>query len=411
MVFFEIHQSAYRKCHNTETALVKITNDLLLSADSKKISVLALLDLSAAFDTLDHIILLNRLKSFGFSGTVLNWFKSYLEERTQCVKINDLFSDDVSLPFGVPQGSVLGPLLYTLYTIPLGRIIQKHNLNYHFYADDTQLYLSIEPHDVNDLIFSVEKCIEEVKSWMEVNKLKLNDDKTEVVLINPKKYAIENDHLFIGEEKVEFANSAKNLGVIIDENLNMNCHVTNISRAIYLEIRKLKHMSKFVNESSLKTLATSFVLSRLDYCNALFKNMNNYQFDKLQKLQNFAAKVVLGKSLYDHVTPCLIELHWLPVKFRVDYKIAVLTFKCLNGLAPPYLSCLIELYIPSRSLRSASQNLLKTKVTKFKSLGDKCFSFTAPCVWNQLPFELRAEKSFEIFKKKLKTHYFKEAFY
>ena len=139
--------------------------------------------------------------------------------------------------------------------------------------------------------------------------------------------------------------------------------------------------------------------------------MNNYKFDKLQKLQNFAAKVVLGKSLYDHVTPCLIELHWLPVKFRVDYKIAVLTFKCLNGLAPPYLSCLNELYIPSRSLRSASQYLLKTKVTKFKSLGDKCFSFTAPYVWNQLPFELRAEKSFEIFKKKLKTHYFKEAFY
>ena len=190
----------------------------------------------------------------------------------------------------------------------------------------------------------------------------------------------------------------------------MNCHITNISKAVYLEIRKLKHMSKFVNESSLKTLATSFVLSRLDYCNALFKNMNNYQFDKLQRLQNFAAKVVLGKSIYDHVTPCLIELHWLPVKFRVDYKIAVLTFKCLNGLAPQYLSDLIQLYVPSRSLRSASQNLLKTKVTKFKTLGDRSFSFTAPSIWNSLPFDLRCEKSIDSFKKKLKTHYFKEAY-
>ena len=214
---------------------------------------------------------------------------------------------------------------------------------------------------------------------MHVNKLKLNDDKTEAVLINPKKYNIENDHILIGEEKVEFANTAKNLGVFIDNNLNMNCHVTNISKAIYLEIRKLKQMSKFVSESSLKTLASSFILSRLDYCNALFKNMNNYQFDKLQKLQNFAAKVVTGKSLYDHVTPCLIDLHWLPVRFRVDFKIAVLTFKCLNGLAPQYLSSLIESYVPSRSLRSGSQNLLKTKVTKFKTLGDKCFAFTAPC--------------------------------
>ena len=103
-------------------------------------------------------------------------------------------------------------------------------------------------------------------------------------------------------------------------------------------------MSRFVNETCLKTLATSFILSRLDYCNALFKNLNDYQIQSLQKLQNFAAKVILSKTLYDHVTPCLIHLHWLPVQFRIDFKIALLTFKCLNGLAPLYLSSLIEIY-------------------------------------------------------------------
>ena len=151
---FEEHQSAYRKCHNTETALVKISNDLLLSADNKDVSILVLLDLSAAFDTIDHCILLNRLReSFGLDGTVLNWLKSYLTERKQCVKIDNYFSSELHLPFGVPQGSVLGPLLYTLYTVPLGCIIKKHNLNYHFYADDSQLYLSIKPTHINDLIF------------------------------------------------------------------------------------------------------------------------------------------------------------------------------------------------------------------------------------------------------------------
>ena len=154
-----------------------------------------------------------------------------------------------------------------------------------------------------------------------------------------------------------------------------------------------------------------YISSRLDYCNALFKNMPNYQFEKLQKLQNFAAKVVLKKSYYDHVTPCLIDLHWLPVKFRVDFKIAVLTFKCLNELAPQYLQDLIEIYNPPRALRSKSLKLLKTKTTKYKTLGDRSFSFSAPKVWNDLPVILRMETSLEIFKKNLKTHYFKKAYF
>ena len=157
----------------------------------------------------------------------------------------------------------------------------------------------------------------------------------------------------VGTESIDFAESAKNLGVYIDQDLSMKCHFSNLSKAIYLEIRRLKTMSRFVNETCLKTLATSFILSRLDYCNALFKNLNDYQIQSLQKLQNFAAKVILNKTLYDHVTPCLIDLHWLPVQFRIDFKIALLTFKCLNGLAPSYLSDLIELYKPTRSLRSA----------------------------------------------------------
>ena len=246
---------------------------------------------------------------------------------------------------------------------------------------------------------------------MHTNKLKLNDDKTEVILINPKKYDIPHDSMVIGNDNIDFADSAKNLGVYIDSDLSMNCQISNLSRAIYFEIKRLKTMSRFVNESCLKTLATSFILSRLDYCNALYKNLNQYQIKSLQKLQNFASKVVLSKSLFDHATPCLFELHWLPVEFRVDFKIALLTFKCLYGLAPLYLSNLIEWYKPGRpNMRSADKFLLKVKKTKFVTLGERSFSFSSPKVWNELPMYIRCETKIDVFKTKLKTFYFKKAF-
>ena len=186
----------------------------------------------------------------------------------------------------------------------------------------------------------------------------------------------------------------------------MKCYVTNLCKAIYLEIRRLKHMSTYVDENSLKTLAASFILSRFDYCNSLFKNINKDLLNKLQKLQNFAAKVILKKSIRDHVTPCLITLHWLPVQYRIDFKIAVLVYKCLNNLAPSYLSNLIELYSPQRTLRSSNSLLLSTNVGKFKTLGDRAFSVSAPTVWNALPLGIKRSPTLDIFKRDLKTHYF-----
>ena len=275
------------------------------------------------------------------------------------------------------------------------------------YSDDTQLYLSIEPSNVSDIVFSLENCIKDVKQWMLENKLQLNDDKTEILLINPKKYDLNVDNITIGNDSIDFSDSAKKLGIYLCNDLSMKCHVTNLCQAIYLEIRRLKQMSTYVDQNSLKTLAVSFILSRLDYCNSLFKNSNKDLINKLQKLQNFTAKVILKKSVRDHVTPCLIQLHWLPIKFRIDFKIAVLVYKCLNNLAPSYLCNLIELYSPIRNLRSSNSLLLVNNVGKFKTLGDRSFSVSAPTVWNALPLVIRRSSTLDIFKSHLKTHYFR----
>ena len=158
----EDFQSGFRKHHSTETALLKVTNDLLMASDSGHVSILVLLDLSAAFDTIDHKILLQRLEHIGIKGTALEWFKSYLSDRFQFVNVNNKSSIHTKVRHGVPQGSVLGPILFTLYMLPLGNIIRKHHINFHCYADDTQLYLSIKPDETNQ-VDKLQDCLKDIK--------------------------------------------------------------------------------------------------------------------------------------------------------------------------------------------------------------------------------------------------------
>ena len=176
--------SAYRKFHSTETALLKIHNDILASMDAGKVTALTLLDLPAAFDTIDHTILLSRLDDlFEVTGKALNLFKSYLTSRCQRIKISDCLSSKADLKLGVPQGFVLGPLLFTLYTTPLRSMIFEHAIPHHLYANDSQLLVSFALGDSAAALNGLQSCMASVQSWMRTNKLKLNPDKTEFLLI------------------------------------------------------------------------------------------------------------------------------------------------------------------------------------------------------------------------------------
>jgi hypothetical protein len=198
-------------------------------------SVLVLLDLSAAFDTVDHNILIDRLENWvGLSGTVLNWFRSYLQDRNYYVSIGNFVSSQIKMTCGVPQGSILGPLLFNLYMLPLGHILKNNKIGYHNYADDTQIYIALSPNDYSP-IDNLRQCIEQINSWMRQNFLQLNKDKTEIIVFgaNDKRSKVS---AYLDSLSLQTKNQVRNLGVILDSDLNFNSHINSITKSAYYHL-------------------------------------------------------------------------------------------------------------------------------------------------------------------------------
>ena len=386
----ERNQSAYRQNHSTETARLHITNCLLESTDQGRVSILSLLDLSAAFDKIDHSILLERLHTtFGISGSALQWLRSDILDRFQVVVVNSISSTPQRLDFGVPQGSVLGPLPFVLYTQPVSYCQSDSDL--HKFSDDTQLFSSALPVDFGTLIKQTETCVEHVKAWMDSNKLKLNDDKTEALVVGTRSRTgvCYSEHLNIGGSPIPFQPKVKSLGVVLDSSLTMSYHISSVCRSAYLELRRISATRPFLTTSATATLVCSRVLSRIDYCNSLLAGITSDQIARLQRIQNKSARLIFRKNRSEHVTPMLISLHWLPIKQRIEYKLATLAFRYFDGTLPPYLSHCLSSYTPHRSLRSSSDKLLCVPRVNLKSAGARSFQYQAPCVWNSVPIQTR----------------------
>ena len=384
----ESNQSAYREHYSTETALLKIVNDAAVNADKNEITILCLLDLSAAFDTIDHATLIKRLKfDYGINGVVLDWFRSYLSNRTQSVIIDGVRSVDKTLEYGVPQGSVLGPVLFTMYMMPLGKIISDFELMSHFYADDSQIYKSCSHQNLYTLVDQFQRCFNEIKSWMNANKLMLNDSKTEVLFIGrPTILEKSNiDSINFGGSPISVSKVAKNLGVYIDSNLSFEIHVNNTLKNIYMVLKKIYNIRNLINQDVAALLARSLILPKIDYCNSLLANTNKLTIKRLQVAQNDAARLVFRKSRFNSSASDLLnKLHWLPVEMRIKYKICCIVYNSLHGRSPDYLYNLINIYRPTRTLRSEGDNLL-VKPRTARKIGEQAFSFSAPQFWNSLP--------------------------
>ena len=324
-----------------------------------------------------------------------------MKGRTQRIKIKNSYSDPESVDYGLAQGSVLGPKLFNVYTRPFYQYVQAIAFEVEGYADDHQLSKQFVPIFQTKVLGSaVNDCLRNVTLWMSSFFLRLNKTKTKILVLAPPTVmsSIYIHGAFIGDGCIRFVECAKNLGVWLDKNLNFKCHVNKVVSSCFMVIREIAKIKKFVPRESLRTLVSALILSKLDYCNALYYNIDSNEINKLQAVQNAAVRLVYGRFKYDRapISPLFIELHWLRIKERIVFKICFVIHKCIWALAPESLKSLVVVSNPRTR---------KLTEKKFCSVyGERAFSRAGPKLWNNLPCHIRMEKDINIFKKLLKSY-------
>ena len=307
-------------------------------------------------------------------------------------------------------------MLFTMYIKPLSAIIDSHSTIHHSFADDLQLQMSAPPDRISELLHSMLTCIGDVKAWATAKMLRLNDNKTELMLVTSTR----TKHLHslptsitIGNAQIPFRQSVKNLGFAFDCHLTMNAHVSNIVQTCYFELRRLASIRRFLTSTATATLVFAFVWSRIDFCTSLLFGSTRDVTSHLQRIQNYATQVILRLPKSSSITTHLKSLHWLPVKVRSTLKIACLCYHCHSSTAPSYVADMLQIkpsHTPSTCSSSYTMPLLNRHAHSKAALGDRLFYFASSSDWNSIPIDVRCEPSLSSSKSRLKTYLFRSVY-
>ena len=400
------NQSGFRALHSVVTCLLNSTDDWYVNMDKGRYTANIFIDLKKAFDTVDHDILLAKLRKYGTENLELTWFTSYLTNRKQFCKVNGVFSKTEDIRCGVPQGSCLGPLLFLIYIKDLPFSLKKAKVT--MYADDTSI--SFSSSSLEDIDQTLNSELSHLKQWLLGNKLSLNVLKSQALVVGsqPKikkivDKTVDQSQFFIGDSQVENLNQIKYLGVIIDRSLNWEEHINTLRTKVSQAIGFLKYARKFLPQNTLSKMYRGIVEPHFRYCCSVWGCCGATKLQTLQKLQNRAARIVT-KSKFDTSAMTLIHsLNWPTISDIIRNETATTMYKSINGLVPEYLS---NLFVKNssrnvRELRNTETDLW-LPLRKTKS-GQRAISFRGPKLWNHLELDLKQAPSLATFKKRLKN--------
>ena len=389
-LLLSLNQHAYRKYHSTTTSLTQLTEYIHKQLEKGYLVGIALLDLSKAFDTIDHNLLLKKLKELQFGSDVTKWIKSYLENRKQRTKFRNYTSEEETVQSGVPQGSILGPILFIIFTHDFEHSINKQNISVTAYADDTQLITQGKTYA--EIKENLEGAIDAAANWYARNSLCINAGKTEILVIgSPRKLKEQGTlaELEVREgretKKLEVQDQIKILGVHLDKHLNWSKQVDNVKKKAFLSTKNLLRVKHLLPLEAKRKLYDGMITPHLNYCDIVWNGCSNLKTKELQRIQNTAAKAIINRNNTSSAE-AMKELKLLPLKTKREIHTAVMVYKTLEGRAPKPQIDQITSYLPSHNYttRASKQNTFIYKKHK-NTKNEQSTIFKATRIWNQIP--------------------------